>query len=165
MTSQDTRFSSKAGEMEPVSVTVGIVSCGDRSSARSEYSVIEGSAANSGNVGAARFGESRSARMPWHSTHHFSAKSFPAMLAGIWGILWALTQLRQAPIIGLLAAAAYGLHTLVALIIILWTPLGFGWKCLIVGSSLVFLALPPMTWRLLQRTHDNERSEHGRESP
>ena len=87
-----------------------------------------------------------------------------ALLAGIWGILWALTQLRQAPIIGLLAAAAYGLHTLVALIIILWTPLGFGWKCLIVGSSLVFLALPPMTWRMLQRTHDDERSEHDRES-
>jgi len=87
-----------------------------------------------------------------------------ALLAGIWGVLWALTQLRQTPIVGRSAAAAYGLHTLVALAIVLWTPLGFGWKCLIVGSSLVFFALPPMIWRLLQRTHDNERSEHDRES-
>ena len=88
-----------------------------------------------------------------------------ALLAGIWGALWALAQLRRTPIFRGSAVAAYGLHTLVALAIVLWTPLGFGWKCLIVGSSLVFLALPPLTWRLLQRTHDNERSEHGRESP
>ena len=88
-----------------------------------------------------------------------------ALLSGIWGVLWALAQFRQNPIFGRLAVAAYGLHTLVALTIVLWTPLGIGWKCLIVGSSLVFLALPPLTWRLLQRTHDNERSEHGRESP
>jgi hypothetical protein len=61
-----------------------------------------------------------------------------------------------------LAAAAYGLHALAALAIILWTPPGFGWKCLIVGSSLAFLALPPMIWRLLECTHQNEGSEHDR---
>ena len=87
-----------------------------------------------------------------------------AFLSGIWGVLWALAQFRQNPIFGRSAVVVYGLHTLVALTILLWTPLGIGWKCLIVGSSLVFLALPPLTWRLLQRTHDNERSEHGRES-
>jgi hypothetical protein len=43
------------------------------------------------------------------------------------------------------AAAAYGLHALAALTIVLWTPLGLGWKCLIAGGSLVFLAIPPMT--------------------
>ena len=85
-----------------------------------------------------------------------------ALLAGIWGVLWALAQFRQNPIFGRSAAAAYGLHTLAALTIILWTPLGFGWKCLIVGSSLVFLVLPPMTWRLLECTHQNEGSEHAR---
>ena len=83
-----------------------------------------------------------------------------ALLAGIWGVLWALAQFRRTPIVGHSAAAAYGLHTLVALTIVLWTPLGSGWKCLIIGSSLFFFALPPLTWRLLQRTHDNERSEH-----
>ena len=88
-----------------------------------------------------------------------------ALLAGIWGVLWALAQLRLMPIVAGSAVAAYALHVLAAVTIVLWTPLGFGWKCLIVGSSLAFLVIPPITWRLLRRTHDNERSEHGRESP
>jgi hypothetical protein len=61
-----------------VKVICGIVSCGDRKKARSEYWVIEGSAASSGNVGAAKFRDSRSGRVLWHSAHHFSANSFPA---------------------------------------------------------------------------------------
>jgi hypothetical protein len=85
------------------------------------------------------------------------------VLAGIWGVLWALAQLRQTAICRRSAAAAYGLHVLAALAIILWTPLGFGWKCLIGASSVVFLAIPPMMWRLLQRTHEDEGSEHDRE--
>jgi hypothetical protein len=80
-----------------------------------------------------------------------------ALLAGVWGVLWALARFRKAPSFGRSAAAAYGLHTLVAVAIIVWTPLGLGWKCLIVGSSLAFLAIPPITWRLLQHTHDNEK--------
>jgi hypothetical protein len=80
-----------------------------------------------------------------------------ALLAGVWGVLWALARFHKAPSIARSAAAAYGLHTLVAVAIILWTPLGLGWKCLIVGSSLAFLAIPPITWRLLQHTHDNEK--------
>ena len=85
-----------------------------------------------------------------------------ALLAGVWGVLWALARFRKAPSFGRSAAAAYGLHTLVALAIIWWTPLGLGWKCLIVGSSLAFLAIPPITWRLLEYTHQNEGSEHDR---
>ena len=86
-----------------------------------------------------------------------------ALLAGIWGILWALGRLRPNPIFARSAVAAYGLHMLAALAIVLWTPLAAGWKCLIVGSSLAFLVIPPITWRLLRRTHDKERSEHDRE--
>ena len=86
-----------------------------------------------------------------------------ALFAGIWGVLWALAQLRLMPIVAGSAVAAYALHVLAAVTIVLWTPLGFGWKCLIVGSSLAFLVIPPITWRLLRRTHDNERSEHDRQ--
>ena len=86
-----------------------------------------------------------------------------ALLAGIWGVLWALAQLRSTPILARSAVAAYGLHVLAAVIIVLWTPLGFGWKCLIVGSSVAFLVTPLITWRLLQRTHDKDRSEHDRQ--
>ena len=86
-----------------------------------------------------------------------------ALLAGIWGVLWALAQLRPMPIVERSAVAAYGLHVLAAVTIVSCTPLGFGWKCLIVGSSLAFLVIPPITWRLLRRTDDNERSEHDRQ--
>ena len=78
-----------------------------------------------------------------------------ALLAGIWGVLWALAQFPKRPMYGRLAIAAYGLHALAALTIILSTPLGFGWKSLIVVSSFAFLATPPMTWRLLRYTHQN----------
>jgi len=84
-------------------------------------------------------------------------------LAGIWGGLWALAQLHQTALFWRAAAAAYALHILAALAIVLGTPLEFGWKCLIAGCSLVFLAIPPMTWRFLQRTHENERSEYDRQ--
>jgi hypothetical protein len=85
-----------------------------------------------------------------------------ALLGGIWGVLWTFAQFRKTPILRRSAAAAYGLHTLAALTIILWTPLGFGWKSLIVASSLVFLMIPPMTWRFLQRTHENGGLEYDR---
>ena len=86
-----------------------------------------------------------------------------ALLAGIWGILWALGRLRPNPIFARSAVAAYGLHMLAALAIVLWTPLAAGWKCLIVGSSLAFLVIPPITLRLLHLTHDKEGSRHDRE--
>jgi hypothetical protein len=42
-----------------------------------------------------------------------------ALLAGAWGVLWALARFRTSPIFGRSSAAAYGLHTLAALTIIL----------------------------------------------
>jgi hypothetical protein len=80
-----------------------------------------------------------------------------ALLAGIWGVLWALAQFRKRPMYWRLAITAYGLHALTALTIILSTPLGAGWKSLIVVSSFVFFAIPPMTWRFLRHTHQNGR--------
>ena len=55
------------------------------------------------------------------------------------------------------APAVYGLHGLIALAVIMWAPLGTGWKCLIVASSLIFLAIPPIAWRFLRHIHENER--------
>ena len=82
-----------------------------------------------------------------------------ALLAGMWGVLWALAQFRKRLIYGCLAIAAYGLHSLAALTIILSTPLGSGWKSLIVVSSFAFLAIPPMTWRFLRHSHQNGQAE------
>jgi hypothetical protein len=82
-----------------------------------------------------------------------------ALLAGIWGVLWALSQLVKGRMYGRLAIAAYLLHALAALTIILSTPLGSGWKSLIVVSSFAFLAIPPMTWRFLRHSHQNGQAE------
>jgi hypothetical protein len=79
------------------------------------------------------------------------------LLAGAWGVLFALAHLRKTRVVGHSATAAYGLHALTALIIILGTPLGAAWKCLIGGSSLVILVIPPMTWRFLQHSHGYRR--------
>jgi hypothetical protein len=86
------------------------------------------------------------------------------LLAGAWGVLYALAHIRKTPIFGRSAAAAYGMHVFTAFVIVLGAPLGAGWKCLIVGSSLVLLATPPMTWRFLQQIHRDGGSAYDRKS-
>ena len=77
------------------------------------------------------------------------------LLAGAWGLLYALGRLGESPLLRRTAAAAYGLHGLAAFAIILWTPLGPGWKVLIVASTAAFGSIPPVVWRFLQQTHEN----------
>ena len=87
-----------------------------------------------------------------------------ALLAGTWGLLYAVARLWNMAILRGAAAAVYGLHGLTALAVIMRTPLGLGWKCLIVASSLAFLAIPLIAWRFLQHIHENESSAHDRKS-
>jgi hypothetical protein len=86
------------------------------------------------------------------------------LLAGAWGLLYTLGRLLGWRVLRHAAAAAYGLHVLVALGAILWTPLGFGWKCLIAASTAGFRALPPILWHFLEATHRNGGSAHDRQS-
>jgi hypothetical protein len=81
-----------------------------------------------------------------------------ALLAGAWGLLYALGRLYESPLLRRAAAAAYGLHSFAAVGIILWTPLGLGWKCLIVASTAAYRPLPPIVWRFLQLTHQSGSS-------
>ncbi len=77
-------------------------------------------------------------------------------LAGGYGFVYTIARLQDAIILHRLSVILYGLHSLTAIAIVAWTPLQIGWKGLIVASSAVFLAIPPITWRFLQRTHDTE---------
>lgn len=77
-------------------------------------------------------------------------------LAGSYGFVYVMARLQDAVILHRIALVVYGLHGLSAIAIVAWTPLQLGWKGLIVASSAAFLAIPPMTWRLLQRTHQTE---------
>ncbi len=79
------------------------------------------------------------------------------LLAGAWGVLYALAYLCHMAIFRGAAAVVYGLHALAALAVIMRTPLGMGWKCLILASSLIFLAIPPIAWQFLQNIHESER--------
>lgn len=77
-------------------------------------------------------------------------------LAGSYGFMYTIARLQDALIVLRLAFVLYGLHGLTAIAIVVWTPLQIGWKGLIVASSAGFLAIPPLTWRLLERTHETE---------
>ena len=79
-----------------------------------------------------------------------------AALAGSYGLVYAIARLHEASILHRLSFIVYGLHGLTAIAIIVWAPLLVGWKGLIVASSAGFLAIPPFTWRFLQRTHETE---------
>ena len=77
-------------------------------------------------------------------------------LAGSYGLIYALARLQELAILRRISAIVYALHGLTAVAIVAWTPLEIGWKGLIVASSVAFFAIPPITWRYLQRTHETE---------
>jgi hypothetical protein len=77
-------------------------------------------------------------------------------LAGSYGLVYAIARLKGMSILRDLSAMIYALHGIAAIAIVLWTPLEIGWKGLIVASSIAFFAIPPITWRFLQHTHETE---------
>ena len=77
-------------------------------------------------------------------------------LAGAYGLAYTFARIQNAVALQRTAYVLYGMHALTAIAIVGWTPLQLGWKGLIVASSLAFLAIPPVTWRFLQLTHETE---------
>jgi hypothetical protein len=77
-------------------------------------------------------------------------------LAGSYGLVYAMARLQEASLLYRISFILYGLHGLTAIVVVAWTPLQVGWKGLIVVSSAAFLAIPPVTWRFLQRTHETQ---------
>jgi hypothetical protein len=77
-------------------------------------------------------------------------------LAGSYGVVYALARLQGVAILRRISALIYALHGITAVAIVVWTPLEIVWKGLIVASSVAFFAIPPITWRYLERTHETE---------
>jgi hypothetical protein len=73
-------------------IIFGIFKCGVLKNTRREYSVIEGSAATSGNLGAAGLAEIWFGLMAWHWEHHLSANTSPR-----WGPAYTLPATASAP--------------------------------------------------------------------
>lgn len=41
-------------------------------------------------------------------------------------------------------------------VIMVATPLYFGWKMLLLASAAIYIVIPPITWRYLERLHGDE---------
>lgn len=73
--------------------------------------------------------------------------------AGAYGVLYGLGRARQSRTLLRAALLAYGALCVVAVVVMIIAPLGAGWKILIGASALVYYAIPPVTWRHLNRIH------------
>jgi hypothetical protein len=52
--------------------------------------------------------------------------------------------------------ACYGLQWVIALIVVGLSPLTTPWKLVVIIGTLGFFAIPPITWRFVERTHEAE---------
>lgn len=75
------------------------------------------------------------------------------LLAGLYGLLYSIGVLRGADRMVAVAYGCWAVQFLVALTIVVLTPLGIGWKILIVVSCLAYLEIPRITWRYLRQLH------------
>ena len=83
------------------------------------------------------------------------------VLAGVYGLLYSLAVLLERASLKSAGYFFYLVHFAIMLTIVFATPLGAWWKLLIAASSVVYLAIPPITWRHLSRIHRNEERLHG----
>lgn len=80
--------------------------------------------------------------------------------AGTYGLLYCLYRLWRRPGLRTASFVSYGVLCALTAAILALTPLHFGWKILVAASCLAYLAIPPITWRHLQRLHTAARSAH-----
>lgn len=74
------------------------------------------------------------------------------LFAGGYGLLYCLAKLRNSPGIARAAVLAYVCQGVVTVPLILG-PLDLAWKILILGSLIVYFAIPQYTWLFLERLH------------
>jgi len=81
------------------------------------------------------------------------------LLAGGYGLLYGLGQLRDRRNLVVAAFASYALQCIVAAALLLFTPLLAWWKAFIAISCAAYLVIPPVTWRYLTGLHRLEEHE------
>jgi hypothetical protein len=90
--------------------------------------------------------------------------------AGAYGLLYCLARLRGSAILDVASRASCVALVALAAAIVALTPLHSGWKALVAASAAAYIAIPPITWRYLNRLHRGdddasrpaERSDRGR---
>jgi hypothetical protein len=81
------------------------------------------------------------------------------LAAGAYGALYGAGRLQESRRLIGAARIAYAILCAIVAGIFIATPLGIGWKLLIGLSALVYYAIPPVTWRHLQRTHRDDGAQ------
>ncbi len=76
------------------------------------------------------------------------------LCAGCYGLVYTLGRLRENRSVTLSAFGFYGVQGLVTVLLLTLTPLAWGWKLFLVLSFMLYAAIPPITWRHLERTHE-----------
>ena len=77
------------------------------------------------------------------------------LLAGCYGLLYCLGRLRASRRLGYAADCAYLLQGITAVLLAL-SSLDSWWKALMLASFVAYFAIPPLTWRFLERLHEPE---------
>ena len=80
--------------------------------------------------------------------------------AGTYGLMYCLFRLWGKPALRVASYLSYGALCTIAGMLVALTPLHIGWKALIAASCMAYLAIPPITWRYLERLHRGERASH-----
>ncbi len=76
------------------------------------------------------------------------------LLAGGYGALYGLGQLRAQPALIVAGFATYVVQCGTMAVLLLDTPLLGWWKAFLAVSCALYLAIPPLTWRYLNRLHN-----------
>ncbi len=76
------------------------------------------------------------------------------LLAGAYGLLYALGHLRGKSTIVRWAYGCYVAQWVVTLAIVWYAPLTLWWKVFVVASCMAYWIIPPATWHLLQLSHE-----------
>lgn len=75
------------------------------------------------------------------------------LCGGAYGVCYAIKDVHGWTVCGALSRAAYALQSGLALALIVWTPLGIGWKLLLAASTAAYAAIPSVTLRYLRSIH------------
>ena len=75
------------------------------------------------------------------------------LLAGCYGLLYCFGRLRASRRLVRAAAAAYLLQGVTASLLAL-SLLDLWWKVFLLATFVAFVAIPPLTWRFLERLHE-----------
>jgi hypothetical protein len=80
------------------------------------------------------------------------------LLAGAYGLLYALGRARAREALVRAGYASYAVLAAVAAVIVVATPLGWGWKALVAASSVAYFAIPRLAWSYLDALHRTQES-------